>query len=131
MPLKLSLKPSEAVVVNGAVVRNGERRGTLLLETKARILRERDIMYPENVGNVFDATYFTVMQIYLTGETEGPLYDACISALADLMEITADPEMKQEALSISRWLASGQTYKALGACKKIIRHNPVAEVSSG
>ena len=40
MPLKLSLKRGETFVVNGAVVRNGDRRGVLLLETKARILRE-------------------------------------------------------------------------------------------
>ena len=47
MPLKLSLKPGETFVVNGAVVRNGERRGILLLENRARVLREKDIMQPE------------------------------------------------------------------------------------
>ena len=43
MPLKLSLKPGETFVVNGAVVRNGDRRGVLLLENQARVLREKDI----------------------------------------------------------------------------------------
>ena len=43
MPLKLSLKPGETFVVNGAVVRNGDRRGVLLLENRARVLREKDI----------------------------------------------------------------------------------------
>ena len=47
MPLKLSLKPGETFVVNGAVVSNGERHGALLLETQARILREKDLMSPE------------------------------------------------------------------------------------
>ena len=32
MPLKLSLKPGEKFVVNGAVIQNGDRRGVLLLQ---------------------------------------------------------------------------------------------------
>ena len=44
MPLKLSLKPKEAVVVNGAVLRNGDRRGTILLQNQARVLRQKDVL---------------------------------------------------------------------------------------
>jgi flagellar protein FlbT len=40
MPLKLSLKPGERFVVNGAVLQNGDRRAVLLLQNKASILRE-------------------------------------------------------------------------------------------
>ena len=124
MPLKLSLKPSEAVIVNGAVIRNGERRGTLLLETKARILRERDIMHPEHVKTRQEAAYFAVMQMYLTGDTEGPLYDTCIASLVDLMEETDAEEEREEVLSISRALAAGEVYRALGKCRKMIRQEP-------
>ena len=44
MPLKLSLKPGEKFVLNGAVVQNGDRRGVLILQNKASVLREKDIM---------------------------------------------------------------------------------------
>ena len=44
MPLKLSLKPGEKFVLNGAVVQNGDRRSALLLQNKASVLREKDIM---------------------------------------------------------------------------------------
>lgn len=131
MPLKLSLKPGEAVVVNGAVIRNGERRGTLLLETRARILRERDIMFPEQVEGLEGAAYFAVMQMYLTGDTDGPLYDACISALADLMEKATDQQVRQDILGITRALAGGQVYKALGTCRKLVRHDPATEAGRG
>lgn len=126
MPLKLSLKPSEAVIVNGAVIRNGERRGTLLLETKARILRERDIMHPDSVQTYHDAAYFAVMQMYLTGDTEGALYDSCIAMLVDLMETTDTEVEREEVLSISRALAAGEVYKALGKCRKLIRREQPA-----
>ena len=35
MPLKLSLKPGEKFVLNGAVVQNGDRRSSLLLHHRA------------------------------------------------------------------------------------------------
>ena len=40
MPLKLSLKPGEKFVLNGAVVQNGDRRSALLLQNKASVLRD-------------------------------------------------------------------------------------------
>ena len=44
MALKLTLKPGERFVVNGAVIANGDRRSSLILHNKAAILREKDIM---------------------------------------------------------------------------------------
>ncbi|GGB62883.1 MULTISPECIES: flagellar biosynthesis repressor FlbT [Henriciella] len=128
MPLKLSLKPTEAVVVNGAVIRNGERRSTLLLETKARILRERDVMFPEEVNTNFEAAYFAVMQMYLTGETDGPLYDACIVALANIVRDAPSDELCDEIMMISRFVASGQLYRAIGACRKLERELPTPDL---
>ncbi|WP_084398420.1 flagellar biosynthesis repressor FlbT [Henriciella aquimarina] len=119
MPLKLSLKPGEAVVVNGAVIRNGERRGTLLLETKARILRERDIIFPDRIRTQAEAAYFAVMQLYLTGETDGAVFDTCIAALADLMEEAPDQASRDKVLDITRAVAAGQIYRGLGAFRKL------------
>ena len=75
MPLKLSLKPGETFILNGAVVRNGDRRGVLLLQNQARVLREKDIMQPEDVNTPARRAYFSVMQMYLNGDAEGPSYD--------------------------------------------------------
>ena len=44
MALKLSLKPDEKFVINGAVVQNGKRRTNLVLLNKVSILRQKDIM---------------------------------------------------------------------------------------
>ncbi len=41
MALKLSLKPDERVLVNGVWLRNGARKGVLLVESSARIVRGR------------------------------------------------------------------------------------------
>ena len=47
MPLKLSLKPGEKFVLNGAVLTNGDKRTSLVIQNKACVLREKDIMQPE------------------------------------------------------------------------------------
>ena len=47
MPLKLILKPGERVIINQAVVLNGGEKTELVLQNKASVLRERDIMTEE------------------------------------------------------------------------------------
>ncbi len=44
MPLKLSLKPNEKLVINGAVIANGDKRTTLVVQNQAAILREKEIL---------------------------------------------------------------------------------------
>ncbi len=120
MPLKLSLKPGETFVVNGAVLRNGERRGVLLLENHARVLREKDIMQPEEADTPVRQAYFAVMQMYLTGETEGPAYDRTALALAGVLKSQPDDALRQRILDISRDVSAGALYRALTGCRKLI-----------
>lgn len=124
MPLKLSLKPGETFVVNGAVVRNGERRGVLLLETQARILREKDLMRPEDAVSPISRTYFAIMQMYLLGEVDGPAYDRTAEAIAGLIAQSNDPDLRQSALDISADVAAGDLYRALGRCRKLMASSP-------
>ena len=40
MALKVTLKPGEKFVINGAVIVNGDRRSSLVIQNKVSILRE-------------------------------------------------------------------------------------------
>jgi len=120
MPLKLSLKPGETFIVNGAVVRNGDRRGVLLLETQARVLREKDIMRAEDATTPAARTYFAVMQMYLTGSSEGRVYDQFARAVAELMGTNPSEPTREMALEVSELVAAGNHYKALTRCRKIM-----------
>ena len=121
MPLKLSLKPNESFVLNGAVVRNGDRRGVLLLETQARVLREKDILQPEEANTPAKATYFAVMQMYLLGETDGEALEQFEKALANLLEALPQDETREQALAISAAIASGDLYGALSCCRRLVQ----------
>ncbi len=128
MPLKLSLKPKEAVVVNGAVLRNGDRRGTILLQNQARVLRQKDVLDPEVTRTAQEHLYFAVMQMYLTGETEGQLYDQAVTAIAAAMTDTKDKDGRNQLIEISLACATGETYQALSLCRKLLK---AAEARNG
>lgn len=117
MPLKLSLRPGEILVLNGAVLRNGERRGVLLLETRARILREKDILQPEEVRSCEDRAYFAVMQLYLNDDPAGEAHAFACDALADLIANSDDPARRDIALDAAAALAADATYQALSRCR--------------
>lgn len=123
MPLKLSLKPGETFILNGAVVRNGDRRGVLLLENQARILREKDIMQPEEATTPARRCYFAIMQMYLSGEKEGPAYDRTMRAMADLLAVTQLPADRKLLADVSELIAAGNLYKGLTKCRKFVRNN--------
>jgi len=128
MLLKLSLKPKEAVVVNGAVLRNGDRRGTMLLQNQARVLRQKDVLDPEATQTPTEHLYFAVMQMYLTGETEGALYDQAVTAIAAAIGETQDGEVRECLIEISAACAAGETYQALTRCRKLLK---AAEAGNG
>ena len=58
MPLKLTLKPGEKFVLNGAVLANGDKRASLVVQNKACVLREKDIMQPEAANTPARRVYF-------------------------------------------------------------------------
>ena len=46
MPLKIDLKAGEKFIINGAVLTVGKDGRSLVLETDAMLLRDRDVMQP-------------------------------------------------------------------------------------
>jgi flagellar protein FlbT len=122
MPLKLSLKPGEKFVINGAVVENGDRRATLVLQNKASVLREKDIMQEHEADSPARRIYFPVMMMYLSGKTEDSLYDAFVLRMTEFMGVIENPEVLAECVSVSRDVMAGEYYKALLRCRKLIAY---------
>ncbi|MBU2607156.1 MAG: flagellar biosynthesis repressor FlbT [Alphaproteobacteria bacterium] len=120
MPLKLSLKPGETFVVNGAVVRNGDRRGVLLLENQARVLREKDILRPNEATTPVRRAYFAIMQMYLLGEIDGSAYAQAAEAIATLLSTVAHADERAAVLEISADVAAADLYRALSRCRKMM-----------
>ena len=120
MPLKLSLKPGEKFVLNGAVVQNGERRSVLVLQNKASVLREKDIMQEEEVTTPARRIYFPVMMMYLDEAGADRYYDEFARRLTEFMKVIANPVILTECVEISKNCMEREYYKALMRCRKLM-----------
>jgi flagellar protein FlbT len=85
MPLKLTLKPRERFVLNGGVLINGDRRSDLIVENQVSLLRERDVLKPDEADTPMKRIYFTIMMMYLDGGLEGDYYDQFTDLMTDFM----------------------------------------------
>ncbi|MDP3658910.1 flagellar biosynthesis repressor FlbT [Phenylobacterium sp.] len=122
MPLKLSLKPGEKFVLNGAVVQNGDRRGVLVLQNKASVLREKDIMQEEDVTTPARRIYFPMMMMYLDEAGAARYYDEFVQRLAEFMGVIGNPQVLAECVAISKHCMEREYYKALMLCRKLIEY---------
>jgi flagellar biosynthesis repressor protein FlbT len=133
MPLKLSLKPGERFVLNGAVVQNGDRRSALLLQNKASVLREKDIMQAEEANTPSRRIYFPVMMMYLDQSGSERYQDEFVQRLSEFMGAIRNPEVLTDCVNISRFAMTKDYYKALMLCRKLIEYEDerLGNVASG
>lgn len=120
MPLKLSLRPGEKFVLNGAVLQNGDRRSTLVLQNKASILREKDILQEEDVTTPARRIYFPIMMMYLDEAGSSSYFDEFLLRLSEFMNVISNPEILSVCVSISKHTMSKEYYRALILCRKLM-----------
>ncbi len=119
MPLKLSLKPGEKLVINGAVVTNGDKRAGLIIQNKACLLREKDIMQPEEAATPARRIYLPIMMMYLDREGSEQYYNDFALRMTEFMGAICNHEALATCIDISREVMGGSHYKALVLCRKL------------
>ena len=117
MPLKLSLKPGEKFVLNGAVLANGDKRTSLVIQNKACVLREKDIMQPKDAKTPARLVYLAIMMMYLDGETSEEPYNQFALRMTEFMSAIQNRQVLAACVDISRDVTNGAFYKALIACR--------------
>ena len=119
MPLKLSLKPGEKFVLNGAVLTNGDRRASLVIENKASILRDRDILHAEEANTPARRIYFSIMMLYLDPDQSEGHYEEFVARMSEFMNAITDRQALATCVAISREVLQGDYYKALIKCRQL------------
>lgn len=120
--MKLSLKPGEKFVLNGAVVQNGDRRGVLVLQNKASVLREKDIMQPDDATTPARRIYFPVMMMYLDEAAAERQYEEFATRLTEFMGVVRNPDVLTDCIAISKHVMAREYYKALMLSRKLIEY---------
>jgi flagellar protein FlbT len=119
MPLKLSLKPGEKFVLNGAVLANGDKRASLVIQNKACVLREKDIMQVEDADTPARRIYFPIMMMYLDTDTADTYYSQFALRMTEFMQAISDRKALALCVEISKDVMNGEYYKALVQCRTL------------
>ena len=118
MPLKITLKPNERMIVGGAVISNGKTRCDLLIENKVPILRQKDIMREKDANSPCRKIYFTIQLMYIDEENLTEHHNTYWRLVQDIVK--AAPSMLALIDQISEYILNNKYYQALRLARKLI-----------
>lgn len=122
MALKLSLKPGERIAINGAVLCNGDRRTSMVIENEARILRQSDILQPNQVVTPATRIYFPIMMMYLEPAKREEFHPEFAARLSQFIGAVDEPDIQKVCLRVAAEVANCEYYKALTACRTLMAY---------
>lgn len=112
--LILKLGPKERVLVNGAVIENGDRRTRLSIVTPdANILRLRDAIHPEEANTPVRRVCY-IAQLVLSGDAD--YEDAktqLLRGIEQLSQVFTDTDSRSLLSQATESLVDGQVYQTL------------------
>lgn len=119
MSLKVELKPGEKIIVGDSVITNGGTRTTILIDGNAPILRERDILTPDEATTPAARIYLCIQMMYLHNDVM-KFHEQYLEFVKDI--ISAAPSFTPLLEKISNYVLRGMLYKAIKEAKTLLSH---------
>ena len=117
----LKLAPKERVLINGAVIENGDRRSRLAIMTpEAKILRLRDAIHPEDAKTPTRRACFAV-QLVLSGDSDPEkVHHGLLRQLEDLSQVFHRSRQPPHPVGCQRGLIDRQHYRTLKSLRGLL-----------
>ncbi len=119
--LILKLGPKERVLINGAVVENGDRRSRIsIITADAKILRLKDAIHPEQVDTPVKRLCYNI-QLVLSGDRScAEITPQLLHGLEQISQVFRDDDSRGKIQQATTYLASGNHYLALKAMRALL-----------
>lgn len=119
--LVIKLGPGERVLINGAVIENGERRTSLSIITpNANILRLRDAIHPEQVTTPVRRVCY-IAQLVLSGDADAnEARLQLLRGIEQLSQVLTDTDSRAQLTLASKAVVEGSYYLALKALRVLL-----------
>lgn len=119
--LVLKLGPKERVLVNGAVIENGDRRSRLSIVTPdANILRLRDAIHPDEANTPVKRVCYAA-QLVLTGDADaGDVRLSLLRRIEELSQVFKDPDSRASISDATQALINDRYYQCLKALRSLL-----------
>jgi flagellar biosynthesis repressor protein FlbT len=119
MPLRIELKPFERLIINGAAIRNGDRRASFLVETQCKFLRESEIITESEADTPAKRIHLTLTVLYLADDPR-PAEDLFFAQGAELL--TAMPDAAPYLVAIKDAVEAGEYHRAIKRGKDLVTY---------
>lgn len=119
--LVLKLGPHERVLINGAVIENGEKRSRLSVITPgANILRLRDAIRPDEATTPVRRVCY-MAQLVLSGDVDAEeMRMSTLRAIEQLSQVLTDADSRALLAQASRALLEDQHYAVLRSLRGLL-----------
>jgi flagellar protein FlbT len=119
--LVLKLAPKERVLINGAVVENGERRTRVsILTPNANILRLRDALHPEDAKTPVRRVCY-IAQLVLSGDVKpDDARPQLLSGIEQLSQVLVDGDSRKKLNDAADSVLENRYYQAMRALRLLI-----------
>ena len=119
--LVLKLGPRERVLINGAVIENGDRRSRLNIVTpNANILRLRDALHPGEVTTPVRRVCY-IAQLVLSGDVgAAEATQQILRGIDQLAQVFRDEESRSALTAAAADTRDGNFYKALRGLRTLL-----------
>lgn len=119
--LILKLSPKERVLINGAVIENGDRRSRLSIMTpNAHILRLRDAIHPEDAKTPVRRVCYAV-QLVLSGDVAADeAQRGLLRSIEELSQVFVDRDSRAHLEFASNALVQEDHYRCLKALRALL-----------
>jgi len=119
--LVIRLAPHERVLLNGAVIENGDRRTSLSIKTpKANVLRLRDAIHPEQANTPVKRTCY-LAQLVLSGDSQGDDVKApLLRAIEQLSQVFTDMDSRDILSLASESVIADDYYQTLKSLRMLL-----------
>ncbi|NIZ09737.1 flagellar biosynthesis repressor FlbT [Pseudooceanicola sp. HF7] len=119
--LVLKLSPKERVLINGAVIENGDRRSRLSIVTpNVNILRLRDAIHPEEANTPVRRVCYAA-QLVLTGDADpDEARLQLLRRIEELSQILTDPDSRALLAGATEAVVNNQFYQCLKSLRGLL-----------
>lgn len=119
--LVLKLGPHERVLINGAVIENGDKRSRITVMTpNANILRLKDAIHPTEANTPVRRVCY-MAQLVLSGDADAAsMRMAVLRAIEQLSQVLLDPDSRTQLALASKSVLEDQYYPALRALRTLL-----------
>ncbi|WP_142848936.1 flagellar biosynthesis repressor FlbT [Telmatospirillum sp. J64-1] len=122
MALKLKLKPQEKVVINGAVIQNGDRMAEIVVVNRAQVLRQKDVLQEEEANTPVKRAYYVAQLMLLDPQGARQYWPRFQSLMQDLQSAFLNPEILSLLAKALDSAEGKDYYVALSQLRKVMKY---------